>query len=498
MASIELIDTTVRDGNQSLWGATGLTTAMMLEIAPVMDRVGFSAIDFTTSTHMAVAVRYQRENPWERIRLMHEAMPNTPLSFLTTGMRFISWEVANSEVMQLAFGLLTNSGIRRFAIMDPMNDTAAMSTMAALARKAGVETVVGALTYTVSPIHDDAYYVARAGELVGSGRFDRLYIKDPSGLLTPERARTLIPAIRRATASMGLELHSHCTIGLAPFSYLVGAESGINALHVAVKPLANGPSQPSAERTVANLRDLGHQIDIDDAALAEMSTYFGALADAEGLEQGRPQEYDTSYFRHQMPGGMLGTMRRQLAEIKRLHLLPQVLEEAERVRAELGYPIMVTPFSQIVGAQAVMNVVNGGRYEAVPDEVIRYVIGRFGKPAMKLEPNVEDRIRSGARAKELEAEAGMAPLSELKKRIGPHFSDEEFLLRATMPGDQVDAMLAAGPARRGYNPSLRPAIELLRGLASRRHLRHVIIETKDVRVECSASATARPHSEATS
>jgi oxaloacetate decarboxylase alpha subunit len=175
MASIELIDTSVRDGNQSLWGATGLKTAMMLEIAPTMDRVGFSAIDFTTSTHMAVAVRYQRENPWERIRLMREAMPKTPLSFLTTGMRFISWEVANLEVMQLAFRLLANCGIRRFQIMDPMNDTSAMSEIAALAGKAGIEKVVGALTYTVSPMHDDACpgpasLSARVGSIASTSR----------------------------------------------------------------------------------------------------------------------------------------------------------------------------------------------------------------------------------------------------------------------------------------------------------------------------------------
>ena len=489
MASIELIDTTVRDGNQSLWGATGLTTAMLLEIAPVMDRVGFSAIDFTTSTHMAVAVRYQRENPWERIRLVREAMPDTPLSFLTTGMRFISWEVANAEIMQLAFELLVNCGIRRFAIMDPMNDTSAMTAMAVLARKAGVETIVAALTYTISPIHDDAYFVARASELVGSGRFDRLYMKDPGGLLTPERARTLIPAVRSATASMALELHSHCTIGLAPFSYIVGAETGIDALHVAVKPVANGPSQPSAERTVGNLRDLGHQVDIDDTVLAEMSAYFATLADAEGLEQGKPREFDRSYFRHQLPGGMLGTMRRQLSEIKRLYLLPRVIEEVELVRAELGYPTMVTPFSQVIGAQAVMNVVNGSRYESVPDEVIRYVIGRFGNPAMKLDPNVEDRIRSSGRAKELEAEPGMASLTELRRRLGSHLSDEEFLLRATMPGDQVDAMLAAGPARRSYQPGVRPVIHLLRGLAKRKDLHHVVVETKGVRIACGTSVT---------
>ena len=139
MPRLELIDTSVRDGNQSLWGATGLNTAMMLGAAPIMDRVGFAAIDFTTSTHMAVAARFQRENPWERIRLMRAAMPRTPLGFLTTGMRFISWEIAHADLMRLAFGLLVEAGIRRFAIMDPMNDADSMIAMARLARDAGVD-----------------------------------------------------------------------------------------------------------------------------------------------------------------------------------------------------------------------------------------------------------------------------------------------------------------------------------------------------------------------
>jgi oxaloacetate decarboxylase alpha subunit len=495
MTSIHFVDTTVRDGNQSLWGATGLRTGMLLRIAPTMDRVGFSAIDFTTSTHMAVAVRYQRENPWERIRLMRAAMPQTPLGFLTTGMRFISWEVAHPEVMQLAFAALARSGIRRFAIMDPANDTNAIRAMADLAREAGIETIVGALTYTVSPVHDDAYFSTRARELARSGCLDAMYIKDPGGLLTPERARSLVPAIRDVIAVLPLELHSHCTIGLAPFSYLAAAEMGINALHVAVAPLANGPSQPSAARTAANLRDLGHCVEMDEAALSEMSGYFTALAVAEGLDQGTPQEFDTRYFRHQLPGGMLGTLRRQLSEIKKLHLLPNVLEEVEQVRAELGYPIMVTPFSQVVAAQAVMNVVSGRRYESIPDEVIRYAIGRFGRPAAKLEPNVEDRIRSSRRAEELRSEPEMPTLDELRRRMGRDLPDEELLLRTTMPADQVDAMMAAGPAPRDYDPATRPAIELLRGLASSKGLHHVAVEAKGVRISATRRADANRRGE---
>ena len=190
--SLSLIDTTLRDGNQSLWGATGLDTAQMLQIAPVMDRVGYEAIDFSTSTHMAVAVRFTKEDPWERLSLMREAMPETPLSFLTTGMRFISWEVASHELMEFAFRLLVNRGIRRFAVMDPMNTISAMTTMADLTRKAGGESIVAALTFTLSPLHDDAHFAKAAEALANSGKFDRLYLKDPGGLVSPEHSSHLM------------------------------------------------------------------------------------------------------------------------------------------------------------------------------------------------------------------------------------------------------------------------------------------------------------------
>jgi oxaloacetate decarboxylase alpha subunit len=234
---------------------------------------------------------------------------------------------------------------------------------------------------------------------------------------------------------------------------------------------------------VRNLRDLGHTVDIDDDAIAEIDAYFAALTAAEGLPPGRPQEFDRSYFRHQMPGGMMGTFKRQLAEMDQLHLLPRVLEETEIVRAELGYPIMVTPFSQLVGTQAVMNVLAGERYATIPDEVIRYALGRFGSPAMPLDPAVEDRIRSSKRAKDLAEEPHMAPVDELRAKFGAGLSDEEFLLRAVMPADQVDAMVAAGPARRGYDPSTRPVIDLIRELAARTDLSSVSIEKPGFRLE---------------
>jgi oxaloacetate decarboxylase alpha subunit len=182
------------------------------------------------------------------------------------------------------------------------------------------------------------------------------------------------------------------------------------------------------------------------------------------------------YFQHQLPGGMIGTMRRQLREMRQEHRLPDVYEEVERVRRELGYPIMVTPFSQVVGTQAVMNVLAPERYANVPDEVIRYVIGRFGTPPAPMDPNVRDRIEQMPRARELAAQSPMPELAELRRRFDTRLSDEEFLLRATMPAEQVDAMVAAGPARQNYSAVASPVERLLGELTKRPDVSHARIE----------------------
>lgn len=480
---IDFIDTTLRDGNQSLWGATGLRTGMMLEIAPVLDAVGYHALDFGASTHMGVAVRFHREDPWERLRLMKQRTPRTPLSFLSTGMRFISWETANPELMALSYQVLVRNGIERFMVMDPMNDAAAVvATCRAIARAGGSE-IVGALVYTVSPVHDDAFFAAMASRLAAEPVISRVYLKDPGGLLTPERARTLLPALRAAVATKPLELHSHCTIGLAPFTYALAPGLGVDALHTAARPLANGSSQPAVESVVANLQAQGDAVALDLAAVERVSAYFAALARAEGLATGVPQEYDARYFAHQLPGGMLGTMRRQLRELRQEQRLPEVFAEVERVRAELGYPIMVTPLSQVVATMAVMNVLAPQRYATVPDEVIRYVLGRFGTPIAPVDANVRDRILALPRARELAAQPPMPGLDELRRRFAPGLADEEFLLRAVMPAEQVDAMRAAGPCRRGYSPDAAALEQLLQALGERRDLDWLRIERDGLRLE---------------
>ena len=486
MAAIQLIETSLRDGNQSLWGALGIDTARTLAIAPVMERAGFKAIDFTTSTHMGVAVRYKQQDPWERIRLMAAATPRTPLQFMSTGFRFISWETASPEFMALAFRVLARNGIRRFCLADPMNDADSNVACARMVRQGGGEYVIAALVYTLSPIHDDAHYVARARTLASCPDIDAVYIKDPGGLLTPARARTLVPAVRAAVHPKPLELHSHCTIGLAELAYMDAADYGVSALQCASGAAADGQSNPHALRVFRNLRELGHTVQVDEDALIEIDRYFTQLAAAEGFKAGRPQPFDAAYLHHQLPGGMIGTMRRHLAESRIAHVEEAVMAEIGRVRLELGWPIVMTPFAQMVLTQAVMNVTGKERYAVIPDEVIRYALGRFGKPNVPIDANVMDRIASLPRTRELRAEPAMAPLPELRRRIGERLSDEEFLLRATMPAGQVDAMLAAGPAPRHYAPALRPVMDLVRRLAARRDLTEVSLAKAGFRLELRA------------
>jgi oxaloacetate decarboxylase alpha subunit len=453
-----------------------------------MERVGFKAIDFTTSTHMGVAVRYKKEDPWERIRLMAKAMPRTPLQFLSTGFRFISWETASPEFMKLAFGTLVRNGMRRFALADPMNHAESNVIGARMVKEVGGQYVVGALVFTLSPIHDDVHYVECARKLAASPDVDALYIKDPGGLLTPLRARTLIPAVRAVIGDKPLELHSHCTIGLGELVYMDAPAWGVSALHCASGAASDGISNPSSERVVANLRELGQQVDVDLEALAEVSRYFTRLAEAEGLPTGCPQAFDAAYFHHQLPGGMVGTMRRHLAEGRLSHLEGAVTQELDRVRQELGWPIVMTPFSQMLLTQAVMNVTGKQRYGVVPDEVIRYALGRFGRPNVPIAPEVMDRIQALPRTRELREEPGMPPLAELRKKIGPELSDEEFLLRATMPAGQVDAMKAAGPASQIYDPVRNPVMNLIRQLIARRDLAHVSVEKSGFRLELTGSS----------
>jgi len=466
---IEFIDTSTRDGNQSLWSATGLTTPDVLAIAPTLDRVGYHALDFTSSTHMAVSVRFHREDPWERIRQVSEAMPNTPLGMITTGMRFISWVPADEGVIRLALRLVARNGLRRLQIADPSNDPARLKRLAAMARAEGLEEVVIGLTYSISEVHTHAYYAERAAALSDCAEMDRLYLKDPGGLLTVDAVRELAPHFLAAAGARTVELHSHCTIGLAPQVYLEGVRAGFQVLHTASGALSRGTSQPEAISTARNLEAAGFSHPLDLEAQELVSKHFHELARAKGLQPGAPREFDAAYYRHQLPGGMVTTTRRMLEELRRPELFDQVLDEVTRVRAEMGYPILVTPVSQFVASQAARNVIDGERWANVSDETVRYFLGHYGDPAAPVDPAVAERVLARPQASKLR-DLKPITLDGARERFGRRISEEELLLRLTMPQEQVDAMVSAKSTPRpapAARPGRDPLVTLLRELSRR-------------------------------
>jgi oxaloacetate decarboxylase (Na+ extruding) subunit alpha len=487
--TIEFIDTSTRDGNQSLWGATGLTTPDVLAIAPVLDQVGYHALDFTSSTHMAVSVRFHQEDPWERIRRVSAAMPDTPLGMITPGMRFISWVPAGEDVMRLAFRLVARNGIRRLKIADPSNEPARIRRLAAMARREGIEEIVVGLTYSISDVHTHAYYAERAAAVADCPEMDRMYLKDPGGLLTPDAVRELAPHLLAAAGDRPLELHSHCTIGLAPLVYVEGVQAGFGVVHTASGPLSRGTSQPEVVSTARNLEASGYTHGLDLERQAVVTEHFDQLARAKGLPAGAPREFDAAYYRHQLPGGMVTTTRRMLQELRRPELFDAVLEEVTRVRAEMGYPIIVTPVSQFIASQAAHNVIDGERWRSVSDETVRYFLGHYGESPAPVDQQIADRVLARPQAAKLD-DLEPLTLEGARRRFGRRISEEELLLRLTMPAQQVDAMIAARDRSNGAGtrplaaarPGRSPIVTLLRELQQRESITSAEIASGSDRV----------------
>lgn len=451
---LKIVDTSIRDGNQSLWAATGITTGMAEAMAPIYEQMGLHALDFTSSTHLSMGVKFHGENPWERISRMRAAAPNTLLSCITTGMRFMSWEKAEEEVYRMSLRVMARHGLNRLMIAEPGNDIEQTLKVAEWAKQEGITHVLAGVVYTTSPVHTDEKFLQATNAYATSPFVDAVYLKDPGGLLTAERTRELVPKMRVALGEKTFELHSHCTTGAASHLYLVAAELGIDAVHTGMGPLSNGTAQPSLEHLLTNLDALGIEVDVDRDAAAEGATLLHSFAKAQGLQPGKPTEYDLSFHLHQVPGGMMGTMKRQLAEIGMSDALPAVIEEAGRVRADLGYPIMVTPFSQFVGSQALMNVLaeksGQERYSRIPDEVLKFVLGDFGTPEGEISADILNRVEDMPRTAELRQTKRERSLEELHKeyegKFGRRLSEEELLLRIVLPEEQAEIAINAAPA----------------------------------------------------
>jgi oxaloacetate decarboxylase alpha subunit len=382
--------------------------------------------------------------------------------------------------MRLALRCVIRNGIRRIWVAESMNDVETALRIARIAKEEQADEVVVGLVYSISPVHTDDYYAARAREIVASADVDVLNLKDPGGLLTPERVHTLVPALRDAAPSLPLEVHSHCTATMAPLVYLESARLGASFVCTAVRPLANGTSQPSAEQTLANLREEGFTVELDEDALTEMSSYFAALAARIGRSAGTPVEYDVSIYRHELQGGMTSTLRRQLRGVGLEDHWDDVVAELPRVREELGWPIMVTPLSQFVGVQAFLNVTTGARYSQIPDEVVKYVLGHYGPPPGELDPDVAAAVLASPKADQFRREEHRLDLAEARVRYGEAISDELLLLRMMLPAEQVDAMLAR--PKTGLSPPARhPVLMLVEGL-TQRPLREITLTAPGLRL----------------
>ena len=439
-SKLDFVDQTIRDAQQSLWGFT-MRTDMITPIAEIMDRVGYRAIGTVGGNGYVVQVRNLNEDPWERIRVLSKLLTKTPIrgSYQIWGLASFDLSTPR-DIITLWIKRSVANGIRSFWICDYQTDVEKFVYFARIARYEGAE-VVTSLMYTSSPAHTKEHWAAKA-RLIAEVKdcVDRIMIEDASGIITPEETRELVSTVQKNCEGIPLEFHSHCNSGLAPLCYLEAIKSGVTTVHTAVAPLANGTSLPATETILKNARRQGFSSDLDEDALAAVSSHFRKIAEKEGLPIGVPMEYYSFHFEHQVPGGMMTNLTRQLREVGMEHRLDEILEEVILVRKEFGYPVMATPYSQIVGAQAVENLVSGERYKQVTDEAIKYVLGYYGEPIIPIDQNVMDRVMSLPRTKEFlnwKPAGYLKSVEELRQEIGPGLSDDDLLLRVLIPGKVV-------------------------------------------------------------
>lgn len=448
MAHIEFLDETMRDGQQSLWGMR-MQAGMALPVAPLIDRTGFRTIDLTGSSMFEVLIKYCRENPWEGLDLLTQSMPRTRIRGGMRSNASVTFSVTPDSLMDAWMRQLNRHGCRSFWIYDVLFNIDKMHRLAKVAKEFGAE-VAGSIMFTLSPVHSDAYYADKADKLSASPDIDTLLLYDTAGVLEKERLQTLLPAIVAKARGKPIEFHSNNLLGQSAKAYLDAIPLGVSILHTASRPMANGPSVPSTEVMVRNIELLGHTHSLDKSLFAPVATHFEKVGKAAGFLVNQYAEYDVLSIQHQIPGGMVGTMKAQLVQNGMSDRLEEVLAETAVVRRELGYPGMATPFSQLVGTLAVLNIVTGKRYSVIPDEVIQYACKHYGETVAPIDPEVLDRIMSAPRAKDIAATPPEQPtLAELHQRYGTK-DDDELILRALVPEPDLQKMWAAGPVKTTY------------------------------------------------
>jgi len=376
----------------------------------------------------------------------------------------VTFGITPKALMDLWVRRLCAHGVRSFWIYDVLFGIDDMTRLARVAKEANGAWVAGAIMFALSPVHTDEFFVSNAKKLADCPHIDSILLYDTAGVLEKDRIKKLVPALVKAANGKPIEFHSNNLLGLSAKAYLDAVDCGVSVIHTASRPMANGPSVPSTEIMVRNIQLRGHTHSLDESLFEPVADHFRAVGKAAGFLVDQYAEYDEFSIQHQIPGGMMGTFKAQLAMHNMMDKLPEVLDEVAAVRRDLGYPGMATPFSQLVGIQAVLNIVTGKRYGTVPDEVIQYAAGFYGRTVAPVDADVLDKIMSAPRAKEVLDNPPEHPdLDEIKKRYGTE-DEDELIYRAFLPQADIDKMRAAGPVRRDYPLLSSPELEQVRQL----------------------------------
>jgi pyruvate carboxylase subunit B len=385
MAKVYVSELVLRDGHQSLI-ATRMRTEDMLPICAKLDAIDFWSLEAWGGATFDACVRYLKEDPWERLKKLRKALPNSRIQMLLRGQNLLGYRHYSDDVVRAFVKQSADSGVDVFRIFDAMNDLRNLRVSIEAVKKVKKH-AEGAISYTTSPVHDVPYFVGLAKEMEAMG-CDTIAIKDMAGLLTPQSTKDLVKALR-ASVKLPIHLHSHATSGLASMSFLKGIEQGATILDACNSSFSEGASHPTTESVVAALQGTEFDTGLDLGALQEVSAYFREVRKKYWQFESEFTGVDTRVLVNQVPGGMISNLSNQLKEQGALNRMDEVLAEIPRVREDLGFPPLVTPTSQIVGTQAVLNVMTGARYKSVTNEVKNYLLGHYGKAPGAVNPDIK-------------------------------------------------------------------------------------------------------------
>lgn len=428
MAKVGITETVCRDAHQSLI-ATRMTTEEMLPALPLLDKIGYHSLEVWGGATFDACLRFLNEDPWERLRKVRTAAPKTKLQMLFRGQNVLGYRHYADDVVEYFVQKSIANGIDIIRIFDALNDVRNLQTAINATKKEGGH-VQAAISYTVSPVHNKEFFVKLAKEYESCGA-DSICIKDMAGLLTPYNAYELVSALKKEV-KVPLQLHTHYTSGVASMTYLKAIEAGIDVVDCALSPLAMGTSQPPTEPLVATLSGTEYDTGLNLDALSEVSEYFKPLREKyleSGLMSTKVLGVDINTLKYQVPGGMLSNLVSQLKQQGKEDKLDEVLKEVPRVRKDLGYPPLVTPTSQIVGTQAVLNVIMGERYKMVTKETKGICKGEYGRTPVPIDEEFRKKIIGDEKAITCRPADLLKPeLDKLKKEAAEWIEQDEDVL----------------------------------------------------------------------